>query len=136
HERYDLIDMLLLQRVEYDRLVDPVDELRTEALLQLGQHFILHLIELAAGIRDSGEAERRIPFDLIGSDVRGHDDQRIAEVDDASLGVRQTAILKNLQQNIEYFRMRLLDLVEQHDRVRLAAHLLRQLSALFIADIT
>ena len=54
---------------------------------------------------------------------------------DAALGVGQPAVLEHLQQRVEDVRVRLLDLVEQHDGERLAAHLLGELAALLVADV-
>jgi hypothetical protein len=67
--------------------------------------------------------------------VRGHDDDRVPEVDPAALGVRQLPVLEDLEQDVEHLGMRLLDLVEKHDRVALAADRLGQLAALVEADI-
>ena len=70
-----------------------------------------------------------------GPDVRGHDHDRVAEVDRAPLGVGQPAVLQDLQQDVEDVRVRLLDLVEQQHAVRLAAHGLGELAALVVADV-
>ena len=45
------------------------------------------------------------------------------------------AVLEHLQQDVEQVRVRLLDLVEQHDRIRVALDLLGELAALFVADV-
>ena len=54
---------------------------------------------------------------------------------DPTLRVGEPAFLEDLQQRVEDVGVRLLDLVEQHDRERLAAHLLGELAALFVADV-
>jgi hypothetical protein len=64
-----------------------------------------------------------------GADVRGHDHDRVPEVDLAALRVGQLPVLEDLQQDVEDVRVCLLDLVEQDHRVRLAAHGLGQLAA-------
>ena len=46
------------------------------------------------------------------------------------------AVIQHLQQRVEDIRMRLLDLVEQHHGERLAAHLLGELAALLITDVS
>src|SRR3712207_8626371 len=51
--------------------------------------------------------------DLGRADVRGHDHDRVAEVDLAALGVRQLPVLQDLEQDVEDVRVCLLDLVEQ-----------------------
>ena len=59
----------------------------------------------------------------------------VAEVDRAALGVGQAAVVEDLQQRVEDVGVRLLDLVEQHDRVGLAPHRLGELAALLVADV-
>ena len=46
------------------------------------------------------------------------------------------AVLEHLQQDVEQIRVRLLDLVEQHDRVRVALHLFGELPAFFVPDVS
>ena len=93
--------------MERDDLVDPVDELRTETLL-----------------------------DQFRTKVRGHDQDRILEIHGPSLVVGQTAVVEHLQQDVEHIGMRLFDLVEQDDRVRLPPDSLRKLAAFIVADIS
>ena len=50
--------------------------------------------------------------------------------------VGELAVFKHLQQDVEEIRMRLLDFVEQDDRVGRALHALGQLAALFVADVS
>ena len=59
------------------------------------------------------EAEPRVLLELLGADVAGHDDDRVAEVDPAALGIGQVPVLQDLEQDVEDLRVRLLDLVEQ-----------------------
>ena len=54
-------------------------------------------------------ARKRVPR------LRGHDDQRVAEVDLIAERVGEDAVLEDLQQDVGDVGMRLLDLVEQHD---------------------
>src|SRR5205085_3867818 len=65
----------------------------------------------------------------------GHDDDRVLEIDHAPLAVGQPAVIEDLQHHVEDIVMGLLDLVKQDDAVRLAAHGLGQLAALFVADV-
>ena len=50
--------------------------------------------------------------------------------------IGQAAIVQQLQQHVEDFVVRLLDLVEQHHAVRPPAHRLGQLTAFVVADVT
>src|SRR5205807_7213930 len=70
------------------------------------------------------------------ADVRSHDDDGVAEVYRASLGIGQLAVLKNLEQHVEDIGVSLLDFVEQDHTVGLAADCLSELSTLFIANIS
>ena len=49
--------------------------------------------------------------------------------------VGEAAVLEHLQQRVEDVGVGLLDLVEEHDGERLAAHLLGELAALLVADV-
>ena len=44
-------------------------------------------------------------------------------------------VIKNLQEDVEYVRMSLLDLVQEHDAIGLAAHPLAELSALLVTNV-
>ncbi len=47
------------------------------------------------------------PFlNQIGTEVRGHDDYRITEVDRSPLPVGETPVVEYLQQNVEHIRVR------------------------------
>src|SRR3954463_12229633 len=132
----DPLDLVLGELVEDDDVVDAVEELGPEDLLKLAHDPRLHVV-----VRDPGlvvgdrEAERRVPRDLARPDVRGHDHDRVAEVDRAALRVRQPPVLQDLQEDVEDVRVGLLDLVEQQHGVRLAAPGLGQLAALVVADV-
>ena len=69
------------------------------------------------------------------ADVGGHDENRVFEVDGVAETVGQLAVLKNLQQDVEDIRMRLLDFVKQHDRVRRTLDALGELTALLVAHV-
>ncbi len=47
------------------------------------------------------ETQRRLLVEELRPDVGGHDDDRVAEVDRAALGIRQSAIFQDLQEDIE-----------------------------------
>jgi hypothetical protein len=114
------------QRVEHHDLVDAVDELGAEVRLTTLHHRRLHaLVVLLAGQL----------LDHVRAEVRGHDDDGVAEIHRAALAVGQAAVVQHLQQHVEHVRVRLLDLVEQHHRVGLAAHRLGQVAALLVADV-
>ena len=82
------------------------------------------------------EAERAALPHVFGAEVRGHDENRIAEIHHVALTIGHAAIIQNLQKRVPNLRVGFLDLVEQHHAIRTAADRLRQLTAFFIADIT
>jgi hypothetical protein len=106
--------------VEDDDLVDAVQELGPEHLLELRHDALLHLVVRQSLLVAEREAERLVLRDLRRSEVRGHDHDRVAEVDLPPLRVGQLPVLEDLQEDVEHVRVRLLDLVEEDDRVRLA----------------
>jgi hypothetical protein len=123
----DLGELLVCQRPEDDDLVDPVDELRAEAAAQNLHQLRFQLLERLAAtgiVLDSGCAE-----------VRGHDHDRVLEVDRSPLGVRQAAVVEDLEQDVEDVGVGLLDLVEEQHRVRPPPHLLGELPCLLVADV-
>ena len=118
--------MLLAQAVEDHDGVDAVEELRLEGVLQLAEHLVLHAVVLVLRhlvlIRALHEADSGLAVEQGRADVRRHDDDRVAEVHRAALGVGQLAVFENLKQHVEDIGVRLLDLVEQDHAVGLAAH--------------
>ena len=70
------------------------------------------------------------------AEVRGHDDDSVAEVDGTALRVGQTPIIKHLEQDVEHIRVSLLNLIEQDYRVRLTANSLSKLTTLIVAHIS
>jgi hypothetical protein len=132
----DALDLVLGQLVEDDHLVDAVQQLGAEHLLQLAHDAGLHVVVGHAHlVLANAEAERGVLRDRCGPDVRGHDHDRVLEVHVPALGVGQASLLQHLQEDVEHVGMRLLDLVQQHHRVRLAADGLGQLAALVVADV-
>ena len=69
------------------------------------------------------------------AEVARHDDDGVAEVDDATLTVSQAAIVEDLQEELDKLPGGLLDLVDEHDRVRFAANVLGELTTLIVTDV-
>ena len=88
-----------------------------------------------ADARLVGLAVHEIFLDDRRAEVAGHDDDGVLEIHRAALAVREPAVVEHLQQHVEHVVMRLLDFVEQHHRVRLAAHGLAELPAFLVADV-
>ena len=139
----DLHNVLLRQLTEHDGLVNAVQELRLEGALQLGNHRVtdagetgglvllgtlIAAIEAQTGILSGG--------DVLGAHIGGHDDDGVPEVHPAALRVGDDAVLQDLQQDVPHVLVGLLDLIEQHHGVGLAAYLLGQLAALLMSYIS
>ena len=103
-------------------LVDPVQEFRPEMGLQNARHLV------------TCDSVAALP--QLVAQVGSHDHDRVAEVHRAPLAIRQAPIVQKLQQNIEDFRVRFLDLIEQQHAVGAAAHRFGQLAALVVAHVS
>src|SRR5579864_6760076 len=114
HELENLDQVVFAERVEDDDFVDAVQELGIEGTLDLVPD---QLFDLVGDVVFLGgcEAQAFALLQVPRADVRGHDDDRVLEVDRVAQTVGQLAVFKNLQQNVEDIRMRLLDFVEQDD---------------------
>ena len=91
----DLSGVLLRERGEHDDLIDTVEELRTDGLLQQAEHLLFGLRYglLPVLVRDVLELLRNEGRTQVG----GHDDDRVLEVDETTLVVRQTTVVQYLQ---------------------------------------
>src|SRR5580700_6663066 len=136
HQVHDLDDLVLGELVEDDHVVHPVEELGTEVVLEFLRDLGLHPVVGAATVTLPGEAHPEALRDVPGAQVCRHDDHGVLEVHRPALGVGQPPVLQDLEQGVEDVRVRLLDLVEQDDGERLPAHLLGELAALLIPDIS
>ncbi len=81
------------------------------------------------------ESQGAAPLHILGAQVRGHDQDRVAEVHHVALAIGHAAVIQDLQKGIPDFGVRFLDLIEQHHAVWAAADCFRQLAAFLIADI-
>src|SRR5437762_1940446 len=134
-QRHDQPQVVVGQRLEDDDLVDAVDELGVERPFDFAEHHLVHALRNLAAVGGL-ESHRALLLNEAGADVRRHDDDGVLEVHPVAEVVGEVAALEHLQQDIEDVRMRLLDLVEQHHRVRVAFHLLGELAALFVTDVS
>ncbi len=139
---YNPLDGRNVQLVECDDFIQPVDELGRKLLTQAllyhvaGIRFVFLIY--ADSVRPTGvEAYAAAELlQLTGARVRRHDDDRIAEVHQASVAIGQSAFIQHLQQEVEHIPVCLLNLVEQHDGIRVATNSLGQLATFFIANIS
>ena len=76
-----------------------------------------------------------VASDPPGADIACHDDDGVAEVHFSSGGIGHVPVFEHLEQHVEDIGVGLLDLVEQHDRIGSAPHLLGELAAFVVADV-
>src|SRR5919112_755971 len=133
HDVHDLQHVLLGEGLEDDDLIYPVEELRPESPLQGLARPPLGLTEVHAVARGEAELPRR--DEVLAAHVRGHDDDRVLEVDRPALSIREATVIEDLQERVEDVGVGLLDLVEEDDRVRTTPHLLGELPTLVVADV-
>src|SRR6266487_972916 len=126
--------------MEDDDLIDTIQELRLEGILQFAQHLTFHalILRLVDFVLIFGlfETDGGLFIQQGSTNIRCHNDDSVAEVYRAALGVCQFAIFQDLQQHVEDIRVSLFDFVEQNDAVGFATYCLSELAALFIADIS
>ena len=132
----DLGEILARELLEHHDVVDAVEQLGAEQALELAHRTAADLARGKALLAGGAKAHARILRDLASAHVGRHDDHGVAEIDRLALAIGQAALLQHLQQNVEDIRVRLLDLVEQHDRVRVATNGLGELAALVVTDVT
>ena len=139
HALGDVADILLRQLTEHDGLVDTVQELGLKGPAQLLHHGLLDAVEAGLFIGlglPAVKAQRLVGRgDVPGAHVAGHDDDGILEVHTAALRVGDDAVLQDLQQDVPHILVGLLDLIEQHHGIGLAAHLFGELAALLVTHI-
>ena len=114
--------------MEIDDLVHTVDELGAEEIVEGFDGLFLALLIGAHVEADTAGA-------LVAAGVRRHNDHGVFEIHGAALRVGDASVVENLEKDVHHVRMRLFDLVEKNDAVRLAADLLGELSGLVVADI-
>ena len=103
----DGLDVLEVERLERNDVVDAVEQLGTQR-------------------------DRNVALLEIGR----QDDQRVAEIDGAPLGVGDAAVVENLQQNGGHVGMRFFEFVKEHDAIRAAANRFGELARLVVTGIS
>ena len=124
-----MTNVVFCQWFEHNCFIQTVQELRTEVCTQILHDQVSRLFGDAAVVLNAVQQ-------ILGSDIGGHDQDRIFKVYGTALGVGDTAVIEYLQQNVEDVRMRFLDLIEQNNRIWFSAHCLGQLAALLVAYIS
>src|ERR1700721_1292889 len=135
HELENLDKIRFAQSQEQNDLVQPVQEFRIEGALDFALHQFLNLARNLIFIRRL-ETKPLALLQVPSPDVRGHDEDRVLEVDSIAQPVRELAVFKNLQKDVEHIRMRLLDFIQQHHRIGSTLYPFGELAALFVSHVS
>ena len=130
----DLSERRLVERFEDHEAIESVEEFRLEVFFHRGFDLFLHGLVVHEALFGAKAHFGRLA-DQIGAEVRGHDDDRIAEIDLAADRIGEASFFEDLQQEIHHIGVRFFHFVEENDAIGAPAHLLGELSAFFIADI-
>jgi hypothetical protein len=71
----------------------------------------------------------------VAADVRGHNDDRVLEVHDATLAIGEPPVVQYLKEDVEDVVVSLLDLIKQDYRIWPSSNGFGELPALFITDV-
>src|SRR5258708_8901550 len=118
---HDLLHLIASNLLEDDHFVNAVDEFWSETLFaQALAHQALHVILVhAVKFMQPG-----------GTYITCHDNDRVFEIDRATLSIGQAYIVEDLQQHVEDLRRGLFDLVAEYNAIGPAANILANLSCL------
>ena len=113
------------RREGYD-LGETAQEFRTE--------IVLHDVHQIVVLRDLALVERI--DDELATNVGGEQNQCVGEVAYTAQTVVQLTFVQDLQEEVEDRLVRFLDLVKQHNGIRLLADLVDQQTSLFVSNIS
>src|SRR6266404_4506999 len=89
------------ERAEYDQVIQSVEELGPEGLSGLIHYFFTHLL-VTIFIADGRKAERGLFLNRVGTDIGGHQNDGVPEIDHTADIVGQFAFLQDLQEHVPY----------------------------------
>src|SRR5262249_30914318 len=103
----NLFQMIFRKSMEDDDLVHSIEELGSEMISHLVEDGFLHAV-VCDSFKGSSIFEN--PH---ASDIGGHDDNGVFEIDGPALSIGQPAVIQNLQQYVEDVAVCFLDFVKQ-----------------------
>ena len=123
--------------MKYDDLIHSIEKLRPKRPPQILQdHRSDILIRSPTRLVLRGKTKWSSCIgDGLRADIGGHDNDGVPKIDLSSERIGQASILHHLQEQIKHILMRFLNLIKQHNRIRLSSDRFRQLPALFMANI-
>src|SRR4030042_3155794 len=108
--------MLFFKGVENNYFINSVKKFRVKCLFKFVKYVFLYFFIHNVGCI-SLETERRCLFDYPGTEIRGHYDYSILEIDFSSKTICEHSVIKDLQEYIEYIRVCLLYLIKEYHRI-------------------
>src|SRR5258707_883847 len=122
------MDVFPFQGVKDNHVIEAVEEIRGEGTVQCALDRTLHVLLVTLLLCFAGKTDSASKiFQVAYTDVGGHDDDRIPEINPSSQSIRQDPVIQHLQQNIEHIRVCLFNFVQQHNAVGLPSHFFREL---------
>src|SRR5699024_5704386 len=100
-------------------------------------HYIsLHLFIVFFFVLHGIESETFCIHDGLCARIGGHNDHRVSEVYFSSLRICDMSVIQHLKQDIEYIRMRFLDLIKEYHRIWMPSDFFAELSAVLMSYIS
>src|SRR6185312_11072783 len=131
----NLDEVRIRQSVKDDYFVQTVQELWIEGPLDFRLHHVLNLLRNKLFLVYL-EAKALALHQVTRADVGRHDDAHVLEINRVAQTVRELSVFQHLQQDVEHIRVRLLDFVQQDNRVGRPLDAFGELSALFVAHVS
>ncbi|MBA7590373.1 hypothetical protein ES708_32489 [subsurface metagenome] len=107
--------MLPGQRMKDNGAINAIEKLGAEGFLYFAEQLLLHpLVSLLLSfslIAASSETDRSAFPDKLGTNITGHNNNAVTEINTATLGISQVTIIKYLEQYIKHIRVSLLNLI-------------------------
>lgn len=100
-----------------------------------GEGGVLYLLQDAIAGRFHGGFAGEAGEEVLRSEVGGHDDDGVGEVDCSALAVGEAAVVEDLEQGVEHRDVGLLHLVEEDHAVGSPPDRLRQLAPFFVPHV-
>ena len=122
--------------MEYDYLVNTVQELRTESFFKRFHNVLNALFVFVAFGLSFGESELFRFGKRTGTEIGCQDNNRVLEIDNSSVAVGKSAVFQNLQENIENIGMSFLNFIKKDNGVRISPYLFGKLTCFVVSDIS
>ena len=107
---------------EDDLLIETVEKLWFKYFLGSFENLVTHAFIVIFTCRHGSETETVLALDEFCTRIRSQDNDRIPEIDLSTKVIRYRSLFQYLEKEMHDVGMRLLDLVKQDDRVRLATN--------------